>query len=627
MSKTQSHEFQAEIKQLMDLMVHSLYTHKDIFLRELISNSSDALDRLRFQKLTDETIAGDDELEIRLRIDSETRTLFISDNGIGMTRDELVENLGTIARSGTKEFLQTVQTPGGQNAPDLIGQFGVGFYSSFMVADRVEVLARKVGAEEATLWRSSGDGTYTVEVGERETSGTTVILHLKTVDEDNGVFDYTDEFVLKGIVKKYSDFVSYPIRMKSKDGDETINSMKAIWARPKEEVTEDEYKEFYKHISHDWTDPLAHISVKMEGAVEARALLYIPSKAPMDLYHQEMSYHGVQLYASRVFIMDECKDLMPRHLRFIKGVVDSEDLSLNVSREILQKDRQISAIRKFLVRKIMEELKHLKKDENENYLTFWSEFGPVLKEGLLDYNAKHDALLDLMLCPSSKDSSELTTLADYVGRMKEEQENIYYMVGSSRSVLESSPQIEKLVSDGYEVLFFTDRVDEVWLQQPPEFDGKQWQSVGHGEVEIGSDADKEKARIELDEKARDYKDLLQFLLAQLNDHVKEVRLSSRLASSAACLVGDTDDMTPQMVAMLREMGQEVPEVKRILELNPGHELVIKLQARFDAEGGNSELEEMAGLLFGQAVLAEGGKLPDPAAFSRSVAKLMIRAVQ
>ncbi len=607
-------------------MIHSLYTHKDVFLRELISNSSDALDKLRFQGLTDDSLTSDEELGIRLNADPENRMLFVSDNGIGMSKEELIENLGTIARSGTKEFLQAAKASGGENAPDLIGQFGVGFYSSFMVADRVEVLTRKAGTETATHWRSSGDGTYTIEEAERETSGTTIIMHLKTVDEENGLFDYTDEFVLKSIVKKYSDFVSYPIRMKGKEEDETINSMKAIWARPRDEVTEDEYKEFYKHISHDWTDPLSHVSVKMEGAVEARSLLYIPAKAPPDLYHHEMSYHGIQLYVRQVFIMDECKDLMPRHLRFVKGVVDSEDLSLNVSREILQQDRQISAIRKFLVRKIMEELKRLKKDDGEKYLTFWSEFGPVLKEGLLAYNEKHDDIFNLMLCASSHDNATLTTLADYVERMKEGQEKIYFMVGANRSVLESSPHIEKLVSDGYEVLFFTDRVDEVWLQQPSEFDERKWQSVGQGEVDVGTAEEKEKAKIELDEKAKDYDGLLQFLQSQLDEYIKEVRLSSRLASSAACLVGDTNDMTPQMAAILREMGQEVPVVKRILELNPNHELVASLQKRFDSDGTNSDLEEMATLLYGQAILAEGGEIPDPATFSRSLATLMARAI-
>src|SRR5438552_8651253 len=465
---SERHDFQAEVRQLLDLMIHSLYSHKDIFLRELISNASDALDKLRFEALTRPELLPAGELEIRLEADATARTLSVHDNGIGMTREEVVQNIGTIARSGTKEFLKALRESQGQAAaPELIGQFGVGFYSSFMAADRITVVTRKAGEETATRWESTGEG-YTLGDAERDIAGTTVTLHLKPKDEEDGLRDYTDAHVLRDIVKRYSDFVAYPIRL----GGETLNSMKAIWARPKDEVTEDEYREFYKHIAHDWHDPLEHIAVHIEGTFEARALLYIPSTAPLDLW-RETGHQGVQLYVKRVFIMDDCKELLPPSLRFVRGVVASDDLSLNVSREILQQNRQIQAIRKYLVRRVLAALKDMKESSADKYRTFWTEFGAVLKEGLLGFEEGAERVLELVLAPSTYVPAGLTSLGDHVARMKDGQEAIYYMTGPSATAVERSPQLEAFRDKGYEVLFFTDPVDELWLRLPREPDGKQ----------------------------------------------------------------------------------------------------------------------------------------------------------
>lgn len=631
MSKIEKHEFQAEVKQILDLVVRSLYSNKDIFLRELVSNACDALDRRRFEAITNSDFEPEGDYEVTIQREPGDRILTVLDNGIGMSRREVVENLGTIAHSGSKEFLAALAQQG-QTTPDLIGEFGVGFYASFMVADRVEVVTRRLGEDTGTLWRSSGDAEFIVEDAERAGPGTTIRLHLKAVDEQNGLKDYMTEWTIREIIKRYSDFVSYPIRMeiestdsKKKNQIETLNSMKAIWTRPKNEVTDEEYREFYKHIAHDWTDPLSHISVKLEGAVEARALLFIPSKAPLDLYYQEMSYRGIQLYVRQVFIMDECKDLMPRHLRFIKGVVDSEDLSLNVSREMLQQNRQISAVRKFLVRKIFDELRRLKQHESEKYQRFWREFGAVLKEGLVGWDDKKETILDLMLCTSSTSAGEFTGIEDYVNRMKDGQDIIYYITGPDQETLANSPHIEKFVDQGHEVLFLSDRVDEMWLQQPPEYKGKKWKSVGVDDVEIGENQKQEKK--DLQKKTAKLKNLLSTLQGHLSDQVKDVRLSSRMTDSPACLVSDSDELSPQLAAMLREMGQDVPRIKRILELNPDHPIVVSLQEKFEQDKNAPEIEEYALLLHGQALLAEGAELPNPTDFGTRVAQLMEKALK
>ena len=622
MPATERHEFQAEVKQLLDLMVHSLYSDKDVFLRELISNASDALDKLRFERLTG-TTAGDGELAIELSAEPAARTLSISDTGIGMTRDEVIKNIGTIAKSGTREFLAAAKAAPGQTmSPDLIGQFGVGFYSAFMVADRIELVTRKAGETGATRWISTGDGAYTIEPAEREHAGTTITLHLKPADEEHGLADYTTDRVLDTIVKKYSDFVAYPI----KRGDKTLNSMKAIWDRPKGEVTEAEYKEFYKHVSHDWNDPLRTIPVKIEGTLEAYALLYLPAKPPFDLFSPEMK-RGVQLYVKRVFVMDECKELMPPYLRFVKGVVDAHDLSLNVSREILQKDRQIAVIRKQLVKKVLGTLEEMKRDAREDYLGFWAGFGPALKEGLMATEGSDaEKLLDLVVASTTHDGGKPTTLGDYVGRMKEGQDAIYVLTGASKDSVARSPLLEGFVAKGYEVLLFSDPIDEIWLENEPLFQGKPLKSIGRGDVQPGSEDERKAAAESIEEKRRELGDLLVCLRAAIQDEVKEVRLSTRLTSSSACLVADEHDLTPRMQRLLEQLGQAPPPVKPVLELNPTHPLIAKLKAVFAADSTDPRLAASAKLLLGQAYLADTGQLPNPASFGQALDEIMLRAV-
>ncbi len=611
------HEFQAEVQQLLDLMVHSLYSDKDIFLRELVSNASDAIDKLRFETLTRAELGHAGEPLIRLEVDREARTLSISDTGIGMTRAEVIENIGTIARSGTREFLRAVQA--GQKGPELIGQFGVGFYSAFMAADRIVLVTRRAGEADATRWESQGDGAYTVSDAERDQPGTTVTLHLKPADPEQGLRDYADEHVLRAIVKRYSDFVAYPIRL----GEETLNSMKAIWDRPKAEVTEDEYREFYRHISHDWHDPLRTIPIKIEGTFEANALLFIPSAAPFDLYSAEMK-RGLQLYVKRVFVMDECRELMPPHLRFVKGVVDAHDLSLNVSREILQKDRQIQVIRKQLVKKVLATLEEMKRDKEEDYLKFWAAFGPALKEGLLPYDAQDkDKLLELVMAPSTHHEAAMTSLEQYVGRMKEGQDAIYFLVGSSRDTAARSPLLEAFKAKGYEVLLFWDPVDELWLERAPRFKDRPLRSIGRGELELGTEDERKQRDQALEEKQREYGDLLTCFRVHLQEEVKDVRLTDRLTSSAACIVNDEHDPSPRMARMLEQLGQAPPKVKPILELNPGHALIGKLQAMFVESKSDPRLASYARVLLGQAHLADSGQLPDPDAFSKALTELML----
>jgi molecular chaperone HtpG len=637
MSETaERHEFQTEVRELLDLMIHSLYSHKDIFLRELVSNASDALDKLRFEMLSRPELTPLGELEIRLEADPEKRTLSVHDNGIGMTRDEVVKNIGTIARSGTREFLSAMRAAtraddagsaggdraggiGGRPEPpmEMIGQFGVGFYSSFMVADRITLVTRRAGEETATRWESTGDG-YTLNDADRAAAGTTVTLHLKPKDEEDGLKDYTDELTLKDIVKRYSDFVSYPIRLKA----DTLNSMKAIWARGKDEVTEDEHREFYKHISHDWHDPLEHISVHVEGNFEARALLYIPSKAPFDLNLRDGAHRGLQLYVKRVFIMDDWRELLPPYLRFVRGVVASDDLSLNVSREILQKDRQVQAIKRHLVRRILAALKEMKEQRPEKYRTFWTEFGAVLKEGMISFEDGHDKILELVMAPSTE-SAEPVGLKDYVGRMKDGQDAIYYMTGTSRETAARSPHLEAFRSRGWEVLFFVDPVDELWIRLPREFEGKKLVSAAMSDLKLGTDEEKTREEEARKESEETLKDVLMALRAALQDEVKDVRLSSRLTESPACLVGDAGDLSPQMQELLRRAGQDVPKVKRVLELNPTHAVMTKLRQVHALDAKDPKLALYAEVLYGQALLAEGGALPDPAAFSRRLTELML----
>lgn len=627
--QVEQREFQAEARQLLQLMVHSIYSNKDSFLRELVSNASDALDKLRLAAYQDKDLDVDtSDLHIDLDLDSTARTLTVRDNGIGMSRDEVVDLIGTLAKSGTAEMRRKLQESN-ESTEELIGQFGVGFYSTFMVADKVDLLTRKAGENTATRWESSGDGTYTIATVDDAPQGTSVTLHLKPEDADDELHDYTAPWKIRQLVKKYSDFISWPIRMEvektvpasTEEGaenteptvtveTETINSRTALWAKPKSEVSDEEYKEFYRHIAHAWDEPLDVIAMKAEGTFEYQALLFVPSQAPFDLFNRD-GHTGVQLYVKRVFIMGDCDELMPEYLRFIKGVVDAQDLSLNVSREILQQDRQIKVIRRSLTKKVLSAIKDLQANRPDDYATFWTQFGRAFKEGLLNDPDNRETVLGLSSFASTFSPDTPTTLADYVSRMRDGQEQIFYATGESRRLLESSPHLEAFKAKGYEVLLLTDPVDEVWVESVPEFQGKALQSVAKGEVDLGSGDDT------ADADRTEFADLLTWLQETLDDHVKEVRLSTRLTSSPACLITDTFGITPQLARMYRASGQEVPVGKRILEINPEHALVTGLR---DALASSQDgLSDTAELLYGTALLAEGGSLDDPARFAAILA--------
>ena len=614
---TETLEFQAEARQLLQLMVHSIYSNKDIFLRELISNASDALDKLRLVALATDGVSPED-LHIEIAADTEARTLTVRDNGIGMARDEVVALIGTIAKSGTAEMLRQLKE--GAESAELIGQFGVGFYSTFMVADKVTLLTRKAGEDEGTRWESAGEGTYTIEPAADAPQGTSVTVHLRPKDEEDALYDYADQWKIKEIVKRYSDFISFPIRMTVGEGEpETLNSMKALWARPRSEVKDEEYTEFYRHISHDWSDPLETIQMKAEGTFEYEALLFIPSRAPHDLFQRD-GRRGIQLYVKRVFIMDDSRELMPDYLRFVKGVVDAADLSLNISREILQQDRHIQLIRRRLAKKVLATIKDMMSADQEKYGTLWREFGRAIKEGLLGESDDQKAILDVASFASTG-TDEPTTLAAYVERMKEGQDEIYFMTGETRVQVENSPHLEAFKAKGYEVLLLTDPVDEIWVEAVPEYDGKKLQSIARGSVDLDSSADEDKP-----EQQAEFAPLLTWLGETLTDQVKEVRLSTRLTTSPACLVSDAADITPTLEKMYRAMGQEVPPVKRILELNPGHPLVNGLRTAHEQRAEDPNLPETAELLYGTALLAEGGDLADPARFAKLLADRLARTV-
>ncbi|MGB8211337.1 MAG: molecular chaperone HtpG [Mycobacterium sp.] len=638
-------EFQAEARQLLDLLVHSVYSDKDSFLRELISNASDALDKLRIEAFQNKDLDVDtSDLHIEIEADEDARTLTIRDNGIGMTRAEVVDLIGTLAKSGTAELRQQLrEAQTAKNtavSEELIGQFGIGFYSTFMVADKVELLTRKAGESEATKWESSGDGTYTIASVEDAPQGTSVTLHLKPEDKEDALHDYTSEWKIRTLVKKYSDFIAWPIRMQvevrtpaSEDGGEdtvtietqTLNSMKALWAKPKDEVSDEEYKEFYKHIAHAWDDPLEVISMKAEGTFEYQALLFIPSRAPFDLYEPGADI-GVQLYVKRVFIMGDCDELMPRYLRFIKGVVDAQDLSLNVSREILQQDRQINAIRRRLTKKVLSTIKDLQSERPEDYRTFWGQFGKVLKEGLMRDFDNQETLLQISSFASTHSDDELTTLAEYVERMKDGQQQIFYATGESRQQILNSPHLEAFKAKGYEVLLLTDTVDEIWLGSVTEFAGQPMQSVAKGEVDLDTEEEKTAHEAERKEREKDFADLLTWLKETLSEHVKEVRLSTRLTESPACLITDAFGITPTLARMYRASGQDVPVEKRTLELNPDHPLVTGLQQAQKDRADDPSVAETAELLYGTALLAEGGTPEDPARFAELLAHRLARTV-
>ncbi|MBK04160.1 MAG: molecular chaperone HtpG [Deltaproteobacteria bacterium] len=641
-------EFQAETTQLLHLMIHSLYTNKEIFLRELISNASDALDKLRFEALTDSSVLdGGKELEIRLDTDKDKRTITISDNGIGMSREEVIKNIGTIAQSGTKELIkQLKESEKKEESLELIGQFGVGFYSCLMVADQVTLITRRVGEENATRFDTDGEGAYTIEDATRDGHGTTIILHLKEVDDENGIEDFTSEYVLRRIVKRYSDFINYPIILKVEkveyeqdeegnfveDGektvtieDETLNSMKPIWTRAKSDVTDEEYNEFYKHVASDWEDPLVTLPLKVEGRLEYQSLLFIPSKAPHDLYHPSARM-GLQLYVRRVLIMERCEDLLPSYLRFVKGVVDSSDLPLNVSRELLQQDRVLAQMKKYLTKKVLDHLKYLSNEETETYDKFYKAFGRVLKEGAAEDFGNREKLLNLLRFESSNDAEAMTSLADYIERMKEGQEEIYFLTGESRKVIENSPHLEAFKKKEIEVLYLVDPVDEILMDSVQEFDGKKFKSVGKGVVDLGSEEEKEQAEKERKEKEAELSGLLEKIQKHLDDHVKEVRLSSRLTDSPVCLVGNEFDYSPRLERLLRNSGGSQPRQKRILEINPEHEMLGKMKERFEKDQEDGMIDTWADVMLGYALLAEGSTLPDPAQFNRQVADIMLQVL-
>lgn len=632
---TQTMEFQAETRQLLDLMIHSLYRHKEIFLRELISNSSDALDKVRFEALTDAELLGDDDdLRIRLEPDGEAKTLTITDNGIGMSHDEVVQNLGTIARSGTREFLSALSEAKEKktSAPELIGQFGVGFYSAFMVADRVVVETRRADlpASEAVRWTSTGDGSFEIETVDRAERGTRITLHLKEKgDEGEEIPDVTTEWGLRAVVKKYSDFVQWPIRMdverKEGEGDaettvtktETLNSMKPLWTRSPNEVKEEEHAEFYKQFAHDWEPPARTIHFKAEGTLEYTALLYVPSHKPLMMAESDRGKSKLSLYVKRVFIADDCDELLPPWLRFVRGLVDSSDLPLNVSRETLQHTRQMTPIRKRLVSKLLDTFKSWLDDDREGYEKIWGEFGPLLKEGIYGEDDETKFKVAEACLFRSTRGDGLVSLDEVIEKMPKEQEAIYWLAGPDLETLKRSPHLEAFAARGYEVLLLTDPVDEFAMQRLTEFDGKPIQAVDKGDIDLADDEEKA-AR---DEKAKELQPLIDAVKEKLGDAVSDVRFSSRLKESPAVLVTGENDMSPHMARMLRGMDRAVPESKRILELNPAHALVTRMEKLRD--GSEARFGDFCELVYAQALLAEGTPLKDPTRFNQLVTTLMV----
>jgi len=625
--------FQAEVKQLLQLMIHSLYSNKEIFLRELISNASDAADKLRFEAINNDALYGNDhELKIRVAFDKDAKTITISDNGIGMSRDEVISHLGTIAKSGTKEFFSKLS--GDQKADAaLIGQFGVGFYSGFIVADKITVETRRAGADasEGVRWESGGEGEYSVETIEKTGRGTDVILHLR-----EGEDELLSNWKLKSIIRKYSDHISLPILMQKEEWDEeakatvlkdefeTVNQASALWARSKSDITKEQYDEFYKHVSHDFQEPLAHTHNRVEGRSEYTQLLYVPSHAPFDLWDRNKR-GGIKLYVKRVFIMDDAEQLMPTYLRFVKGVIDSADLPLNVSREILQESRDVRVIREGSTKRVLGMLEEMANSEEQEgkdkYVTFWKEFGQVLKEGIGEDATNKDRIAKLLRFASTHDESGEQTVSfeDYVGRMKEGQDKIYYVTADSYSAAKNSPHLEIFRKKGVEVLLMADRVDEWMLSFLTEFEGKELVSVAKGGLDLGKLED-EAEKKEHEETETQYKELVEKMKTALADKAKDVRVTFRLTDSPACLVADEHELSANLVRMLKAAGQNAPESKPILEINPNHPLVTRLKYE-DAEG--ARFGDWSHILFDQAMLAEGGSLADPASFVKRLNEMLL----
>ncbi|TFW11540.1 molecular chaperone HtpG [Massilia arenosa] len=625
--------FQAEVKQLLQLMIHSLYSNKEIFLRELISNASDASDKLRFEAINNDALYGNDhELKIKVTFDKAARTITISDNGIGMSRDEAVSHLGTIAKSGTKEFFGKLS--GDQQADAaLIGQFGVGFYSGFIVADRITVETRRAGldAAEGVRWESAGEGDFSVEQIDKPNRGTDIILHLR-----EGEDEFLSSWKLKSIIRKYSDHISIPIQMQKEEWDEekketvvkdeweTINQASALWARSKSEITPEQYEEFYKHVSHDFSAPLTYTHNRVEGRSEYTQLLYVPSHAPFDLWDRNKR-GGIKLYVKRVFIMDDAEQLMPTYLRFIKGVIDSNDLPLNVSREILQESRDVRAIREGSTKRVLGMLEDLanaeEQDKKDKYTTFWQEFGQVLKEGIGEDATNKDRIAKLLRFASTHGDSDAQTvsLADYMGRMKEGQDKIYYVTADTFQAAKNSPHLEIFRKKGVEVLLLTDRVDEWMVSFLTEFEGKELVSIAKGGLDLGKLED-EAEKQEHEKTESDYKDLVEKMKTALADKAKDVRVTFRLTDSPACLVADENELSGHLVRMLKAAGQNAPESKPILEINPSHPLVTRLKYE---NADSPQFADWSHILFDQAMLAEGGSLSDPAAFVKRLNEMLL----
>ncbi|RLA02304.1 MAG: molecular chaperone HtpG [Gammaproteobacteria bacterium] len=622
--------FQTEVTQLLDLMIHSLYSNKEIFMRELISNAADASDKLRFEALSDDALYEDDaELKIRVAFDKDANTVTITDNGIGMNREEVIENIGTIARSGTRKFFDSLtgdQTKDSQ----LIGQFGVGFYSSFIVADKVTLKTRRAGltSEHGVEWQSEGKGDFTIETIDMPARGTEITLHLRE-DQD----EFLNSWRLRNIISKYSDHINLPIMMAkepvpNEEGeidesvvleDETVNKATALWTLSKNEISDDEYKEFYKQIAHDFQDPMSWSHNKVEGKTEYTSLLYIPSKAPFDLWDRDSS-HGLKLYVKRVFIMEDADQLMPRYLRFIRGVIDTNDLPLNVSREILQGSKTIDSIRTASVKKVLSELKKMANNDSEKYAEFWKEFGQVIKEGPGEDFTNKDALAKLMRFSTTETGLEEQTvsLEDYVDRMQDKQDKIFYITAESFAAAKNSPHLEVFRKKGIEVLLLADRVDEWLTNSLTEFDGKQLQSVAKGDLDLGELED-EKEKEAQQETDKNFEDLVERVKTTLGDKVKDVRITHRLTDSPACLVADSNDMSANLERMLKAAGQEVGSSKPIFELNPEHPMV----ARLKDESDDTQFEDWSSILFDQALLAEGGQLEDPASYVKRLNELLL----
>lgn len=636
-------EFQAETKQLLDLMVHSIYTNREIFLRELISNASDAIDKLRFESLTNkELLEGKEDFEIFLVPDKESHTLTISDNGIGMTYDEVIENVGTIAKSGTKAFLEKLKEEKESTTDkDLIGQFGVGFYSAFMVAEKVTLITRKAGETKAVKWESTGDGSYSIEETEKETRGTSIILTLgEEFYGDKAEEDFTNEYALKALVKKYSDYVRFPIKMnfeleetpKDDEGKEiegaekvkhievrTLNSMRPLWTKNKSEIKPEEYTEFYKNLFHEWEEPFEVIHSKAEGTVEYTTMLFLPKRAPYNLYHTDYE-PGIQLYSRHVFIMDKCKELLPDYLRFVRGLVDSPDFSLNISRELLQQSRELKLIGKNLEKNVLKTLEKMLKNERERYETFWNEFGKSFKIGV--YTAPQDSskLKDLLLFATSKEGTALTTLKEYIERMPESQNLIYYATGKDAATIERLPQMELLKEKGIEVLYLYDNVDEFAIEALREYGDKKFHSVSRGDLNL-DDVESQEVKKETETIAKDNEDLIKAVKENLEGKIADVKISNRLKSSAVCLVSGDNGISLSMEQVFAEANNPMFKASRILEINPHHEVFSRLQSLHNGEQ-NDTFKDYCEMLYAQALLIEGILPEDPIGFANKIAKLM-----